>query len=261
MTVLWHELRQGRRAALIWSVSCAAFVLLGMSALPKVQDGMKVVEQLIAGMGPLAQAFAMDKLDYGTPLGFYSAEAGNILGLGGGMFACILGLSMLSKEEGRHTAEFLFPHPVSRLWVLVQKYLAMLLQLVLFCLINLAASYAALSLIHQSFDFKVFLRLQLGIFVLLLHLGTLCFGISAFLSRDSLAAGIGLALAMYFINILINLKVGIDWLRYLTPYYYAQPAVLVDAGFKLRYLRLGLGTAFGVMALGFVRYLSKDLRI
>lgn len=261
MTILWHELKQGRRAALIWSLACAVFVIIGMSALPKVQDGMKVIEQLVAGMGPLAQAFAMDKLDYGTPLGFYSAEAGNILGLGGGMFACILGLSMLSKEEGRHTAEFLFPHPVSRLWVLVQKYLALVLQLALFSLITMAGSLVSLSLIHQGFDLKVFLRLQLGIFVLMLHLGTLCFGISAFMTRDSLAAGIGLALAMYFINLLINLEVGIDALRYITPYYYTQPAQLLDASFKMRFLRLGLGVAYGIMALGVVRYLSKDLRI
>ena len=261
MSVLMHELRQGRRAAFVWSIACAAFVLPGMSALPKVQDGMRVVEQLVAGMGPLAQAFALDKLEYGKPLGFYAAEAGNILGLGGGMFACILGLSMLSKEEGRHTAEFLFPHPVSRLWVLVQKYLAMLLQLCFFCGVNMAASLLALSITGQPYEMQVFLRMQLGIFLLMVNLGTLSFGVSAFLSRDSLALGIGLALAMYFISILINLKVGIDALRYITPYYYSLPAQLVDVGFKMQFVRLGLGIAFGVLALGFIRYMSKDLRI
>lgn len=261
MTILKHELRQGLRTALLWALGCAAFILLGMTVYPRVKGNIGMVERMIESMGPLAQAVAMDQLIYGEVLGFYAAEAGNVLALGGGMFAAILGLNMLAKEEGRHTAEYLYPHPVSRLWVIVQKFAAILIQILVFCGINLLASLLSFRLLNESYEAAVFWRMQLGIFLLMLHVACLGFGLSAFLSRDSIGLGIGLALLMYFINLLINMEIGIEALRYLTPYYYTHASALLSAGFNRHFMRLNALISAGAVLLGTLRYITKDLRI
>ena len=262
MTILRHELRQGIKATLAWAIGCTAVVLLGMSVFPRVKSNAVLFEKMLDSMGAMAKAFAMDKLDYGKVLGFYAAEAGNTLALGGGMFAGILGSAMLAKEEGRHTAEYLFAHPVSRTWVLLQKFCAMVLQMVLFLVIAAGASLLAFRLLGEPVDMRDFAEIYLGLFLLMLQLACICWGISAFLSRESLGLGLGLSLMLYFVKLLINMEVGIAELKYITPYYYTEAVRLVGAqSFSPQLLRLGLVVSGTFFLLGMVRYLRKDLRI
>ena len=262
MTVLRHELKQGLRAALIWALGCALFVVLGMTVFPRVKSGVRLIEQMVQGMGPLAQAFAMDKLDLGQVLGYYATNAAHTMALGGGLFAAILGMGILAKEEGRHTAEFLFPHPVSRMWVLVQKYTAMVLLLLVFSVITAAASWLSLRMLGEAYDMRDFVEIQVAVFLLIWQLGSICWGISAFFSRDNLGLGIGIAVLMYFMLLLINMEVNVPWLKQVTPYYYYDAlGMLGEHTLTTQTLKLGLGVTAGFSLLGFIRYLTKDLRI
>ena len=262
MTILRHELRQGLRTTLLWAVGCAIFVALGMSVYPRVRDAIGLVGRMVESMGPLAKAFAMDQLEQGEVLGYYAAQAGNILSLGGGLFAAILGISMLAKEEGRHTAEYLFPHPISRASVLAQKFVAVLLHLTLFSAITAGASWLSLRFLGEAWSMRDFLEMQGGIWLLMLCMACICWGVSAFLSRDSVGLGIGLALLMYFINLLINMEVAVPELRYLTPYYFTDASKLLGPqGYDPFFLQLGLITAGIFFLVGTFHYLRKDLRI
>ncbi len=262
MTILRHEIKQGLRSTLLWALGCAVFVALGMSVYPRVKSGMVFIEQMLESMGPLAQAFAMDKLDLGTVLGYYAANAASTLALGGGLFAAILGTSMLAKEEGRHTAEFLFPHPVSRLWVLVQKYIAMVLLLGLFAAINAVVSWLSVRVQGEMYDRRDLVEMQIALFLLMWQLASICWGISAFLSRDNLGLGIGIAIVLYFLLLLINMQVDISWAKYVTPFYYYDTASLPGpATLTGDALRLGLGVTAVFTLVGFIRYMTKDLRI
>ena len=73
-------------------------------------------------------------------LGFYAVECGNILGLGGAFFAALCAVSVISKEEKEHTAEFLLTHPVSRASILTDKLIAVILQILI---LNVAVYLAA----------------------------------------------------------------------------------------------------------------------
>ena len=57
-----------------------------------------------------------------------------------------------------------------------------------------------------------------------LVLAGICFGISAFLRNGSLGIGLGLALGMYFLNIIANLTSGAEFLKYITPFGFADVA-------------------------------------
>ncbi len=75
---------------------------------------------------------------------YYGLEYGNFMGLGGGMFAAVTGMVMVAKEEGRHTAEYLFSKPIGRA-VCCCRFVAMVLMVALLNLFCTLVSLAGIS--------------------------------------------------------------------------------------------------------------------
>lgn len=55
-----------------------------------------------------------------------------------------------------------------------------------------------------------------------LEVGGLCFGLSSLLRRSSSGLAMGLAAGLYFLGLIINIDAGLEPLRFVTPYYYAD---------------------------------------
>ena len=106
MTLVKHELRQGKTAFAIWTASISFLLVICVFMFPEMRGEMDAVGNMFASMGSFTAAFGMDRLNFGTLIGFYSIECGNILGLGGAFFASLICVSSLSKEEKDRTAEF-----------------------------------------------------------------------------------------------------------------------------------------------------------
>ncbi|MDE6839811.1 MAG: ABC transporter permease, partial [Oscillospiraceae bacterium] len=117
MTIFHKELRSGGVSLLVWSAVIGGLMAVCVGMYPSFAGSMGDVSDLFAGMGDFSAAFGLDKLQFGTILGFYGTECGNILGLGGAFYAALTAMGLLAGKEGGHTAEFLLPHPVSRLRV------------------------------------------------------------------------------------------------------------------------------------------------
>ena len=168
-------------------------------------------------------------------------------------------MGMLAGEEGGHTAEFLLTHPVSRLRVAGEKLaalFALVLGLNLFCL---GCAAGAILFIGEDGDWGSLLRYHAALLLMQLEIGGLCFGLSALLRRGGLGLAMGLAALLYFAGILVNLDSGLDWLRFVTPYYYADAARVfageVPVGCVLAGCGLGaLGAGFGLW-----QYRRKDI--
>ena len=114
MTVFKKELRANLAGFLIWTACIGGLMTMCVWMYPSFAGSMDEVSDLFAGMGGFSSAFGMDKLAFGSIMGFYGMECGNIMGLGGAFFAAVTGMGLLAGEEGGHTAEFLLTHPVSR---------------------------------------------------------------------------------------------------------------------------------------------------
>ena len=86
------------------------------------------------------------------------------------------------------------------------------------------------------------------------------FGISAFLRHGGAGIGLGMAVGMYFLNLIANMTDKAAFLKYLTPYAYADGANLLTEGKIDRvYLTVGLATGLTVAAAGFLHYRRKDI--
>ena len=99
MTLIKHEMKQGRLALAIWTVSIAFLIVICVLLFPEMESQMNEVNDMFASMGSFSQAFGMDRLNFGEFMGFYGVECGNILGLGGAFFAAFTGILALAKEE------------------------------------------------------------------------------------------------------------------------------------------------------------------
>ncbi|MCI9136232.1 MAG: ABC transporter permease subunit [Lachnospiraceae bacterium] len=260
MIILRHELRQGRCALALWTGIIAFMLGICVLIYPEMESQMSEVSGMFADMGGFSAAFGMDRINFGEFMGYFGVECGNILGLGGSFFAALLGISALAKEEKEQTAEFLLSHPVSRKEVVMEKFLGVIFQIVLLNAAVFCVTVLAAWMVGESLDYKILVLLFLAYFLLQVETAALCFGVSAFISRGSLGIGLGLAALFYFLNIIANLTEKAKFLKYITPFGYAEGAdIIADGGIDGRYLAVGMVFAAAGAAAAFYKYVRKDI--
>lgn len=259
MTVFRKELRSGVVSFLVWSVIIGGLMAVCIGIYPSMTESMEDISALFAGMGDFSAAFGLDKLKYGSIMGFYGVECGNILGLGGAFFAALTAMGLLAGEEGGHTAEFLLTHPVSRLRIAAEKLTALVVLVLGLNLVCFTCGAGGILFIGEEVEWEDLLRYHGALLLMQLEIGGLCFGLSSLLRRGGLGLGMGLAALLYFAGLLLNLDQGLDWLRFVTPYYYADAARLF-AG-ETQTAPVLAGCALGALGAGFGlwRYTRKDI--
>ncbi len=261
MTLLKHELRQGRTALSIWTAAIGFLLTVCVFIFPEMKGEMENLGDVFGSMGSFSDAFGMDQLNFGTLVGFYAIECGNVLGLGGAFYAAICAAGILSKEEKDGTAEFLLTHPISRRTVLIQKLAAILIQITVMNVVVYLLSIGSMALIGEAVPWKEVNLMHLAYYCLQLELGGICFGVSAFLRKGSLGVGIGIAVMLYFANLISNMAEVAEGLRYITPFAYCDGADIVTNG-NLDLLLLGIGFLFTAVGIGsaFWKYCRKDIQ-
>ena len=260
MTLVRHEWKRGRKGLAIWTAAIGFLVVVCVWLFPEMKGEMDGVSDLFASMGSFAQAFGMDRLNFGTLTGFYAVECGNILGLGGAFFASLIASAALAKEEKERTAEFLLSHPVSRTRILTEKLAAVLLQIIVLNVIIFGMSVASIAMIGEPIPWKEIGLLHLAYFLLQMELAGICFGVSAFLRRGSAGIGLGLAAMMYFLNIIANLAASVEFLKYITPFGYAEGADIITNGcLDTTMLLLGMIYAAVGIAMAYWKYRTKEI--
>ena len=261
MTLVQHELKQSRISLIVWTLSIASLLAVCVFLYPSMKNEMDAVSEMFSSMGSFTAAFGMDKVSFGTLTGFYVVECGNIVGLGGAFFAALCGISVLAKEEKEHTAEFLMTHPVSRWRVVTDKLIAVIFQLVILNVAVYLTAVVSIALIGEDIPWKELNLLHLAYFFLQVETATVCFGISAFLRRSGMGIGLGIAMLFYFLNLVANITEEADFLKYITPFGYAEGADIVNS-LSVNGELMAVGVAFTVagIVISYVKYCKKDLR-
>jgi len=227
---------------------------------PEMSTQMGDISAMFSDMGVFSDAFGMDQLNFGEFMGYFGIECGNVLGLGGALFAAIAGVMALAKEERNKTAEFLLTHPISRTRIVTEKLLAVLAQV---CLLNAAAiavSAVCILIVGVEADATTLALIFLAHLILQLEIAALTFGISAFLRGGELGLGLGLVFALYFMNILANLSEDLEFLKFITPFGYTDGAYIIgEKSIEIKYLAVGIViSALGITA-AYLKYRKKDI--
>lgn len=260
MTLVKHELKQGKTSFLIWTISIGFLLAICVFLFPEMKGQMDGISETFASMGSFTAAFGMDRLNFGTLIGFYAIECGNVLGLGGAFYAALCAVGVLSKEEKERTAEFLLTHPVSRTRIITEKLIAVLIQITALNLIIYALSVGSMAMIGEEIPWEEVNLLHLAYYLLQIELAGICFGISAFLSKGSAGVGLGIAAMMYVLNLIANIAEVAEFLKYITPFGYCEGADVVNNG-SLDGTMVAVGMAMGIagIAVSYLHYTRKDI--
>lgn len=260
MTVFKHELKQSLLSLIVWTSILSGMVFLVVLIYPEMSKDMDGITNMFENMGSFTDAFGMKELNIGTPMGYYGIEFGNIVGIAGGFFAAYLGINSLSKEEKDKTAEFLLSHPISRTKIILQKYLSVVFQLIVFNLVIFIVGIISFIIIDEKIELKELVLLHFAYTVLQVEIASICFGISSFLRRGGIGIGLGFTAILYFLNIIKNITSNAEFLKYITPYGYTEVSYIVGNG-KIEWGLLAIGLLYGVIfvTIGFFKYSKKDI--
>ena len=260
MTLIKHEMRQGKVTFIIWTISIGFFLVLCIFLFPEMKDQMNNINDVFASMGSFTDAFQMDQLNFGTLIGFYGIECGNILGLGGAFYAAFCAIIMLSKEEKERTAEFLLTHPVSRIRIVTEKLMAVFIQIIAMNIIIYILSVGSITIISEEILWKEITLLHFAYFLLQIEVAMICFGISAFIRKGSIGIGLGIAASMYFLNIVANITSNVEFLKYITPFGYTEAAdIIINGCLDNKKVLIGMAVGFISVVTAYWNYNRKDI--
>lgn len=262
MTFVLHELKMNIKALLIWTLAVGGMIFCFLLMFPVMEDSVKEISEAYSQMGDFSVAFGMDKMNMGTPMGFFGVEIGAVLALGGSMFAAITGIGMLAKEEGGHTTEFLYVTPNKRNYFITSKLVAGIIILGVFTVVCMLLGIAGFLAIGEEPEWKQYMLYFLTQFVMYLEISGICFGISAFLKKNNIGMGIGIAILLYFTNLFANISEDVEKLHYITPFSYSDAAyIFTEEKIHTEYLITGIIIMILVVVAGYIKYNRKDLSI
>lgn len=260
MILYRHEMKMNLKSLLIWTL-CVGGLCFGCILLyGSLEDSIQGMAQSYSDLGAMSVALGMDKMSLATLTGYYATEIAMMHGLGGAMFAAILGSGLLSKEEAGHTSEFLNVLPVGRRSVVLQKYLALISNLLIFNLVCVMMYLLGFYALGETVSAKEMTLYHLAALVMQTEIATVCFLLSACTKRILIGAGLGVSVLMFALDMMCRIVPAIENLKYVTPFYYANAADIFSAG-KINAVCLLIAAAVILcsLAAAVFCYRTKDL--
>lgn len=260
MFIMRHELKRHFVSLTVFAVSLSFILAVVVVMYPSMAEDMGGIISLVEGLGMFTDALNLDVSQLNSLIGFYGMEMESVVGIAGALYAAYLGISILSKEESRHTDEFLLTHPIKRQKIYLEKLAALLVLITMFNLIIYLFALAAIYASGQSVPLAGFTLIHLASLLLQLNIGLLCFGISAFLQTELIGLGLGLALMLYFFSLFANIWAELAWLRFITPFQYAFASdILKENQLDWGLIAIVFGTSAVVGLVGLWHYSRRDM--
>lgn len=260
MTLYKHEMKMNRKSLLIWTL-CVGFICFGCILLyASLEDSVQEISDSFSNMGMMSAALGLDKMSLATLRGYYATEIAMIHSVGGAMFAAILGMDILAKEESGHTTEFLNVLPVGRGSILLWKYLAFASNILLFNIICVGLYLLGFGMMGEEAGVRELLLYHAASVLMQLEVGTVCFLLSAIVKRATAGAGVGIAVLLFAADMMCRIVPAIENLKYITPFYYANAAdIFTDGKWNGTMITIGIGVILAVYAAAWYIYRNKDL--
>ncbi|MCI8300893.1 MAG: ABC transporter permease subunit [Lachnospiraceae bacterium] len=259
-TIFKHEMKTYRKSLLIWSLCVGGMGMACILLFSSMQDSMAGMAEEFASMGGFSEAFGINQLNIGTLPGFYAMEVGNIHTLGGAMFAAIISTNMLSKEEDGHTGEFLFTLSLQRGKVVLAKWAAVFVHIVLMNLFCVAFYSVGIVILGEEMPLREFFLYHAMQLLMQLEIAGICFAFSAFQRKNKLGLGLGVVLVLYAYDLIARVIPDLSDYKFVSPFSYANAPDLfctgeVSAGAAV----LGAGLLIAGVCTAYIVYVRKDL--
>jgi ABC-2 type transport system permease protein len=227
-----YEGRRRVRGALALTALVAVFALLVVSLFPSIAESGVDFEEYVESLPPAFQEGFVGSASLTTVEGFLSTEMYQFLWL------LLLGLylaysagALIAGDIEADRMDMLLATPVSRSRVVVEKFLSLLVPILLVNLVTPFVVYGGLLAIDESIDVAALFGVHLLSIPYLLTCAGVGLLLSALVSRASLAqrGGIGVVFGLFMLDT-VTTDTDFDWLGVLSPTRYYSPVDILGQG-------------------------------
>ncbi|MEA4924218.1 MAG: ABC transporter permease subunit [Syntrophomonadaceae bacterium] len=264
MNIILRELRANLKSLIIWCVSMAALIGVGMVKYAGVQSAGQSANDLINQLPEAMRGLlGMNNLDITSVAGYYGVFYLYLLLLGG-THAVMLGATIISKEERDKTADFLLVKPVTRSRVVSAKLAAVLINLLVFNLTTLVSSVIFVGIYNRGEPINdQIVYLMLALFILQLIFASIGAVISGWVRKTRRAASLAttLFLTTFLLSTAVELYSKIDFLKYVTPFQYFPAYAVMQGSYDSIFLLLAGLIIIGSMVGTYLAFQKRDIYI
>lgn len=260
LTIYKHEMKLLYKTFLIWTLAVGGMCFVCILLFNSMKEEMEGMAESFSQMGAFADAFGMSQLSIATLEGFYATEVGTVHSLGAAMFAAIISMIMLSKEEDGHTSEFLFTLPVSRAKVITSKLIAVITNVIILNVSSVGAYTLGIVILGENIDFNRLLLYHGMQLLMHLEIAGICFGLSAFMKKNKLGLGLGIVMIFYAYDLMVRVIPDLSDYKLLGPFSYSNAADIFSTGeVEVPALIWGMVVMAVCVIAAYVRYGKRDL--
>lgn len=264
MRIYLRELKANLKSTLIYTGVVAFFIVVGFQKFSAYAQNPEILSVLDSMPDALLESFYMNSFNLTTVEGFFGvmfAFVALILAIA----AVMWGSDIISKEERDKTVEFALTLPVKRSTLITAKTAAAFTH----CLLLALATWGLNAVSAASYDpdagFYQFLFEGMAALVLLqvifLAVGIFIGSVMKQHKRAG-AVAISVLLGTYFFSVIAGLREEWDFLKYLSPFKYFDPGLLLrESRVEPVYLWLSLGIILASLAGSYLIYQRRDLYI
>ncbi|MDV3426281.1 MAG: ABC transporter permease [Bacillota bacterium] len=261
-----REFKRNIKSLLIWSIVLGGLVLMMLSVYPQfAKDKAALNELLKAYPESMKNAFGMDKLNFGTVMGFYGVEIYVMTTLIGSIYAAIMASNIIAKESNDKTIEFLLSKPVSRSEIIFQKLLAVTVNIILLNAVIVLVSVIGFQFAeNEQVPVKAFVLISTATFLLHMTFAAISFLLSAIMrkTRNILSISMGIVFVEYFFHIMSGVTDKLKNLQYVSVFSYVDASEIISNN-AMETLYVIIMTAIIIICFGsaFIVYKKKDITV
>jgi len=255
-----HEMKNSIKSLLFWSFIVGGMGLLCILLFSGMQDEMKNMSDNFSNMGKFSDAMGLNKLNIGTLAGYFATEIGVIHGLGGGMFAASIGTVILSKEEDSHTGEFLLALPISRKKIVSAKLFCMVSNILLFTITCGLMYSVGFAFVDESILWKEFFYFLCMQALMNVEIAIICFAVSAWNRKNRLGIGFGIAVILYFFDLMARVIPNLKKYIGVGPFSYANAAdIFSKEAIYMKGIFIGVLISLIFIGISYLVYMKRDM--
>ncbi len=264
MNIVKRELKANLKSTIIWSLAIGFLIFVWMIEYESFANNPAIDEFMKALPQGMMSALGMQDMTLSSLKGFIGSIS-LYLYLLLGIQAVLLGNSIISKEEGDKTAEYLFTRPISRKRVLVSKIGAAFINIIILNIVTLASMILSTMDYDKGEDFYLFIGLIfLATFIIQMIFLSLGMLVASVNKNYKKSANISVAILMitFLISSLISMVDSLDFLKYISPFQYFNSSYILEyMRLEVRYLLLSLIIVVTAIGGTIIFYPRRDLNI
>lgn len=262
MNVFLYEIRAFRKNTMLWIISISVLAVVFMSVFTAYTADAENFKNLFSGFPPeILKAFGIDIDIVFSILGYYSFIFAYVL-LCGSIQSMYLGLSLISKEFNRKTADFIFTKPKPRKAILAAKLLAGVTLLLITDIVFISVAFTMANITAvESFSSKIFFMISISLLFVEAMFYLLGILIGTIFHRIKSVIGLSLGTVFgFFIAGMLGDALDEEKIRYFVPFkYYDGLNIIRESQYELTYVIINVLFVVGAALASFILYSKKDI--